>query len=441
MKRLLIIKCSRESSWGSCQVISPNLHQAYWMLEAPEVTIQSFDIAVRFMNDDVINKTNYITDLANTIRSFKPTEIIFIDHLPKASEVLLFLSVLMPFSDLPPFVFHIYGDFTFFASNWMKLGEKLKGHPVKFVVASDAQKKLLESFSIDAACIETFLFPVNGADYYYDHRERIEEREALGIKDHEHIVLYSGRISLQKNVDVLISEYVEIFKSSIFPTKLWIVGAFDDIGAQFQGVMNYDGFMYSKISQLVDSLPREIAESIKFWGHQPKEKLRKLKNAADVFMSFSLYHDEDFGMSPAEALACGLPTLLTNWGGYSSFKSKRWFCFLLPVDITNYGHSLNTSKIHSFFEIYKLAYINHNDRTKWSKEFLEVYSIEAASKKLNIILDNKFNTFSGFNWNLEYFSNAFWSTKFGKELSRSLSPSRDNYYYQVYKNYISNKEF
>ncbi len=439
MKRLLIIRSSRQSFWGSCRVISPNLQNSYQLLASPECEIKFFDISDLFLKDDALKDGNYITDLAQTLRDYNPTEIIFTDHRPHPYEILIFLSMHYPLKDLPPLVFHLYGDFTFFAQSWALIGEKLKGHKIKLIVASESQYKLVKNFSNSEVNIETFIFPVDEKDYYYDHDERLETRRQFQIRDYEQVILYSGRISLQKNVDILISEYAEIFKNSVFPTKLWIVGAFDDHGANFQGVVNYEGFMYAKIHQLLESLPKEIASSIRLWGLQPKETLRKLKNAADMFMSLSLYHDEDFGMSPAEALSCGLPTLLTDWGGYSSFTSKRWFCNLIPVELTKYGHQLKVSKMQEFFEMFNLAFINQHDRTKWSQEFLKEFSIRSSSQKLKAILDKDYLEFQGFNWNLAYYSNVYWTLLHGRQLSIHLNPSSDNFYAQIYQHYISGK--
>jgi glycosyltransferase involved in cell wall biosynthesis len=438
-KRLLIIRSALVSTWGSCKVIAPNLQQCYQNLSGPDVEIKFFEISKDFIVEDSIRNGSYILGLADLVKNFEPTEMIFTDHLPNPADVVMFLSILIPIPKLPPIVFHLYGDFTFFAKHWVRAGEGLKGHKVKIVVASESQANLLRNFSNENTCIETFLFPVNEGDYYYDHDERIETRKQNQVRDYDQVILYSGRISLQKNVDLVIREYAEICKNSVFPTKLWIVGSFDDQGALFQGVVNHEGYTYSKLAQLISTLPQEISSTIKIWGMQSKDTLRKLKNASDMFMSFSLHHDEDFGMSPAEALACGLPSLLTDWGGYSSFISKRWFCQLVPVEITHFGHQLRVAKVHEFFNMFTLAYINHSDRSRWSKEFLKEFSISSATEKLRVILNKDFETFHGFNWSLLHFHEVYWKIKMGEELNVHLTPSCDNLYYKIYKPYISGK--
>ncbi|MBC7429467.1 MAG: hypothetical protein H7336_12690, partial [Bacteriovorax sp.] len=131
-----------------------------------------------------------------------------------------------------------------------------------------------------------------------------------------------------------------------------------------------------------------------------------------------------------------LPTLLTNWGGYYSFASKKWNCKLVPVEFTIFGQKLQTKKIHDFYYDYTQSYINENDRKRWSEEFLTEFGIVGSANKLKIILDKDFENFSGFHWNLNHYSNLYSSVDVGKALNLNLHPSVDTFYEQVYNNYI-----
>ncbi|MGZ3807168.1 MAG: glycosyltransferase, partial [Bacteriovorax sp.] len=158
---------------------------------------------------------------------------------------------------------------------------------------------------------------------------------------------------------------------------------------------------------------------------------------SDMFISLSLYHDEDYGMSPAEAMACGLPTLLTDWGGYSSFASTAWPCQLVPVKITEFGLQINTTSIQEFYKAQKESNINDADRERWSKEFLNVFSIKNSVLELEKILAAPFHPFSGFNWSLAPFTRIYGKTAKAKIIDANTCPSTKNFYFQVYKNYIS----
>jgi glycosyltransferase involved in cell wall biosynthesis len=434
-KKFLIIRSIKESKWGSCKVITPNIIKAYETLQGPEFFIKYFDIADDVQKADAFEGTNYLSDLSDVIKTWNPTELVFADHHPPPASVLLFLKNFMPLSELPPIIFHIYGDFTFYAGPWSFLGKKLLKHPVKFIVASESQNKLLDFFIKDPSSIEQYLFPYSSETYYFDELERNAMRAKENISDVEKILLYSGRISLQKNVDMLLREFADLSETDSL-LRLWIVGSFDDVGAGFMGVKTNDGYLFSKYEQILNSFPEKTIKKIKFWGYQTKNDLRMIKNASDYFISLSLYHDEDYGMSPAEAMACGLPALLTDWGGYSSFQSKKRSCSLIPVQINEFGIGMEMNSIRSFLND-KNNLKNSLRRKIDSIDFSNEFSIVGSSGKLLEIVNKPFVEFEGFKLELDQFSYEYWTPRAG-EISLELTPSSENYYATVYRNYISN---
>jgi glycosyltransferase involved in cell wall biosynthesis len=434
--KLLIVRSAESSTWGSCKVISPNLQETYKLLES-NFTIIWFDIPVKYIQHEINSSSSHIIDLSLKIKKEMPDQVIFIDHLPNPAEILSKLSLIIELDQLPPLVFHIYGDFTYFSKDWLAIGPKLINHPVKFLTASNSQKNLLSYFCEDSTSIEHFCFPVDSKKYFYDPRARSKLRNDLRLGEQDIVILYSGRISLQKNVDILLKEYLKLIKNSNQSIHLWLVGGVDDLGAPFMGVETNEGYLYSKLESILAGHPKEFTSKIKFWGIQNNEQLREIKSAADLFISLSLYHDEDYGMSPAEALASGLPTLLTDWGGYSSFASKVWRCQLMPVSITEFGLQIKTSMIKEFVDTYLESYINDNDRTRWSNEFLSQFSIAANSSKLESLINSNFKAFNGFNWTLALISELYGKSSSKKTINANTGPSNKNFYYQVYQNYIS----
>ncbi len=437
--KLLLIKSEDESHWGSCKVISPNLHALYKGLSKEDFTIEWFEIPQDLVKAELISKKSYMQSLAERLAEFKPDRLIFIDHLPVPPKILAHLSLHMNLKKLPPLIFHIYGDFTYFSGDWLFLNNELTGHKIEFIVASNAQKRLVEEFLEVKNGISQLCFPVNDKDYFYDLTERELSRKSFGLVEKDFVLIYSGRISLQKNVDILIDEYLKLRKITGEQLKLWVIGSFDDVGADLLGYSTFHGYMFSKIQNMLEGYSEKDLSGLKFWGHQSKTELRKLKSAADFFISLSVYHDEDYGMSPAESLATGLPTMLTDWGGYSSFASNNeWSCGLVPVQITEYGLELETSQIDSAV---KQAMLNQNqllaDRKSRSESFLNKFSINSNVIVLDSILKKNLTIFSGFNWLLEQYSSALEMNWSKKKLNKFLSPDVRGFYNQVYKNYIS----
>lgn len=437
--KLLIVRSSQTSSWGSCKVISPNLQKTYELLPA-EFQMNWFDIPADYIAREMDSSLDSIHQLARTIETQKPDQLIFVDHLPNPADLLTRLSLVLDQKKIPPVTVHLYGDFTYFSKDWLDLTNRISNHPIRFITASTSQKKLLEYFCEDSSDISSFCFPVNTEDYFYDDQARVQLRRENHVADNDFILLYSGRISLQKNVDLLLQEYLELLKIQDVNVHLWIAGSFDDIGAPFMGLETHDGYLYNKLQTIINQHPRHFTKNIKILGNLDKVELRRVQSAADLFVSFSLYHDEDYGMSPAEALACGLPSLLTDWGGYSSFvpaASTKWKCKLAPVKISEYGLEIKTSSLKEFFEVHKQTYVSSSDRERWSSEFSKDFSIKNNVERLKKMITAPVKTFSGFNWKLSPFANIYSKQHRSKVIDPNTCPSSKNFYAEVYRNYIS----
>lgn len=115
--------------------------------------------------------------------------------------------------------------------------------------------------------------------------ERIAARLALGIAPREIIAVWTGRISPEKNLEVLL-DAMALCKSP--PDRLLIVG--DGAGR---------AVLASKSSEL------NLHERVRFFG--PAADVNPFLRAADMFVFPSI--SESFGGSLAEAMAFGLPCI------------------------------------------------------------------------------------------------------------------------------------
>jgi len=83
-----------------------------------------------------------------------------------------------------------------------------------------------------------------------------------------------------------------------------------------------------RLKNLVKSL--RVEESVRFIGFIPNDDLPRYLRAADVYVSTSL-SDAGIATSTAEAMACGLPVVITNTG-----ENEKWFedgegGYLIPI--------------------------------------------------------------------------------------------------------------
>jgi glycosyltransferase involved in cell wall biosynthesis len=110
-------------------------------------------------------------------------------------------------------------------------------------------------------------------------------------------VLYVGGISPNKNLATLIRAFSRL-QARARGVRLILVGDYES-----------DGFKscYGALTELVQSLG--LSREVQFTGFVPDEELCRLYNGAGLFVLPSF--DEGFGLPAIEAMACGLPVIVS----------------------------------------------------------------------------------------------------------------------------------
>lgn len=431
--KLFIISSSSDSNWLSCKTISKNLKSSYELLRSNHEIVY-FPFTSQLTDEKAESYEQDLRNLAARIKNEIPDRLIFVDHFPLPPVFLLQLKNYLRISEFPEILIHVYGDFTYFSQEWVKFlsgADRLKIH---FVVASDAQMRLVKHFLPGNVTIDKCIFPIDKDDYFFDEELRSATRKKMGIADDESVIIYTGRISLQKNVEYLIKEFISLCRRHPEnKNKILIVGGFDDSGAEIFGVKTYEGYLYLKFQTILERLPEQIRNKIILFGQQNKTEVRSLLCASDMYCSLSLFHDDDFGMAPAEALATGLPAYLTSWGGYSSFASEtdEWACRLLGVGITHLGHTID---MKLFREAFSHAFSGQG-RKERSEAFLKKFGISSAAEQIESFLNRKVSFLGEMNFRLYHYSNLS-KIKNQKGVAEYFLPSDQGIYHSVYQNYI-----
>ncbi|MCB0368521.1 MAG: glycosyltransferase [Bdellovibrionales bacterium] len=324
MIKVAIVCKTGASTWLSCQVISANLIQAYSKID---------DIDLTFVEDRSSSGAYGGILTAEELVSGNFEKIVFIEHTPHPIEILKGLYHLSK-TYKPELYFHVYGDFTLNLDKWVIVESILKNYNTCFICASDKHSGLITKFiNSQNSLVKTIPFPVNESLFYYSEELRHQYRQSMSWSEDEFVILYSGRLSLQKNILYLIEAF-DFFRRSIRgKVKLCLVGWVDDLGLPYIGKSRLSGMMDYEIQFLIKKLFYPDAVSmIQYLGNVPNESLNKIYNAADLFVSPSTHNDEDFGMSVGEALLTGASAVLTDWGGYSQFASiSKDLVSLIPV--------------------------------------------------------------------------------------------------------------
>ena len=134
--------------------------------------------------------------------------------------------------------------------------------------------------------------------------ERSSLRQQYGIPTDAFVVIHSGYLAPHKGVDTLLSAWQKT--SQLFPgdAKLILAGPMD-------------GFYRELQPDFVESLERASRsdDSVLILGHVDGEKMPELYRLADVYALLS--HNEGMPNSLLEALASGLPSVVTSIPGIS----------------------------------------------------------------------------------------------------------------------------
>lgn len=311
MHKIACVFSFRESSWISCQKIVFNLHKAYEKLSG--VKLLNYDYGRSAMKNT--------TSLATEIFESDPSVIVFMDHVPHPVFLLRALLPKYEGRKKPTIVFHVFGDFSLYYEAWSKLDPLLKGFPVNFVVASERQKIFIDHFIPPAHKSLVCPFPVDPEEFKFSAQDRKTQRESWGVKDDEIVFTFTGRISRQKRTHLLLKAFAEATqKNPSARARLFIYGHADNIGDNFLTIWEAENEYFRKVHRLYMELPVAVRSRVHFMGNVPNSELSSVYSGADYLVNLSVHNDEDFGMSVAEAQFCGLPSILTDWGGLASFE-------------------------------------------------------------------------------------------------------------------------
>lgn len=151
---------------------------------------------------------------------------------------------------------------------------------------------------------------------------REEMRRHWGIGAVETLVAYFGRISSKKNLHDLIDAFVH---ANVAHSKLVIAGPVSE--------PDYYRRLLDKIQMSARS------ESIRIEGPVYGEELKAAFSAADLFVLPSL--NENFGNTAGEAVAAGVPVLLTETCGIAPLIHER-AGLAVPLGVGNLAAGLRT---------------------------------------------------------------------------------------------------
>ncbi|HEX2153984.1 MAG TPA: glycosyltransferase [Acidimicrobiia bacterium] len=143
-------------------------------------------------------------------------------------------------------------------------------------------------------------------------------RARKGWDEDEWIILHVGRMVPRKGVDTVIEALAELRTRGVDNASLVIAGGSSDDPQDDEYVRG--------LMTLADELG--VGDHVRFTGRVDHHLLPQLYGAADVFVTTPWY--EPFGITPLEAMACGLPVVGSNVGGIKYTVRDGETGFLVP---------------------------------------------------------------------------------------------------------------
>jgi len=193
----------------------------------------------------------------------------------------------------------------------------------KVIAVSENTKKDLKKFYRLPA--EKISVVYNGYDRNRFHLNlSAGETKKVQKKYHlpEKYLAFLGTLQPRKNIKSLIKAMPAV--SQKFPeTKLVIIGK--------------KGWLYSDIFSLIENL--NLKKSVVFTGFAPDEDVPYLLQGAQLFILPSLY--EGFGITVAEAMACGTPVLVSKVSSLPEVAGQAGLFIENPQDEKEIGRKIN----------------------------------------------------------------------------------------------------
>jgi glycosyltransferase involved in cell wall biosynthesis len=160
---------------------------------------------------------------------------------------------------------------------------------------------------------------VNVADFATSPEHRKAWRERLDIPDDAAVVLFVGRFSITTKMNpALMARALERAAQRTGKPVYWVNAGWiesEAAGAKFHGETRK--LCPTVHYREVDGRPADVRYSI--WS------------VADIFISFSDNIQETFGLTPVEAMAAGLPCVVTDWNGYKDTVRDGVDGFRIPT--------------------------------------------------------------------------------------------------------------
>lgn len=289
IKKVAIVTTRQNYKWVSMQEVLPAIEHC-WQLACDSLSIEH-----RVINVDVEPLREYAQYILDcdlfVVIAFNETIARFMIHARGTM-------------GLPaPFVLHLYGHAT------LGLWPQARFGALPFLNSGDI---FVGTCPGDLACMKITCSNAKTVDIPYPLVEDIAPAHRG-----EKCFAYIGRISDQKNLDIMIRAYALLSSKKNDLPILRIFGKEDHFGSPNMGIASSE--CLENLVKLIQEL--KLQNKIVFEGFQPRETIYQILGYNHVFVSASTHSDENFGMALMRSLAYGATAAISSWGGHKVFHT------------------------------------------------------------------------------------------------------------------------
>jgi glycosyltransferase involved in cell wall biosynthesis len=377
--KIAIIVAEEPTPWLSCRVIGSNLVKMWTSSRTFKTKVFAVPLNKRSFKENILK-----------IQAYRPDQIVLIDHAPQPAEFLAAFFANWTNESIPVVNVHVYGDFVMEAAAWRNVEKTLKGHAVRWLVPSLRHGELLRRLLRKPSSLNVVPFPVDPKMFSHCSAEGQRLRRELKIPRSKTVFVYSGRLSLQKNIALLLKSFLSSRRHR--DAILILAGRIDEKGARYFGIRQKLG-SYDRQLQTVMSAFEGAADRLRWVDHASTKDVAAICNASDAYISLSTHHDENYGMAPIEALCTGTKAILSRWGGFEGFRLDESVA-LVPVHLDKSGLFMKSGEIEK-----TLARVRRESATvrlRRAKFYQSHFSIKAVAATLPAVLASPAQAFAGF---------------------------------------------
>ncbi|PUE35637.1 glycosyltransferase family 4 protein [Limnohabitans sp. Jir72] len=160
---------------------------------------------------------------------------------------------------------------------------------------------------------------IHTGDFAFTPMDRLAARTTLGFSPDEQVVLFVGRLSFHAKANPL-----ALYRAA--------AQASGQTGQKVR-ILECGWFANEPTEHAFDEAAHQFGITVQRVDGRNAALVQRCFAAADVFCSLSDNIQETFGLTPLEAMAAGLPCILSDWNGYRETALHGEHGFLIPTQM------------------------------------------------------------------------------------------------------------